>query len=86
MLSPAVMMIEIAIDTMKKDDYMPQWLKESQVKELQSLGDARVQAIGATGLSNDFVVGYELGLAVARTVIAMSPPLVLNGINPKDVL
>lgn len=86
MMSPAVMMIEIALERMVKPDYLPEWLKESQRKELKSAGDTRVQKIGATGLSEDFVLGYELGLATARTVLAMSPALTLKGIKPEDVL
>ena len=86
MLAPAVMFIEQAIDTMKSPDYMPQWLQESQRKELNSLGPARAQKAGASGLTDDFRVGYELGLATARTILAESPLLALNGIKPGDVL
>lgn len=86
MLSPAVMFIESAIDLMKKPDYMPDWLRQSQRKELLGIGDSRAIRAGATGLTGDFLAGYELGLATARVVLAGSPALVLKGINPKDVL
>lgn len=86
MLSPAVMFIESAIDWMKKSDYMPDWLRQSQIKELNSLGDARAKSVGASGLTEDFRVGYELGLATARTILMGSPALRLKGIDPSDVL
>ena len=69
MLSPSVMFIEMGMDGLKK---VPAWLSESQQKELSSFGDSRAQQIGASGLSEDFRKGYELGLATARAVIAMS--------------
>lgn len=83
MLSPSVMMIEAAVDSFKD---LPDWLRESQQKELTSFGDYRAQRLGATGLSGDFRKGYELGLNTARTVLAMSAALVLKGVKPADVL
>jgi hypothetical protein len=86
MLAPAVMFIESAIDWMKKLDYMPDWLKESQQKELNSLGPARAQLAGASGMTEDFSAGYALGLATARMILAGSPLLAMKKINPKDLL
>ena len=86
MLAPAVMFIESAIDTMKSPDYMPEWLQESQLKELNSLGAARAQKVGASGLTDDFRAGYELGLATARTILGGSPLLAVKGIKPSDLL
>jgi hypothetical protein len=83
MLSPSVMMIESAVDSFGN---VPQWLKDSQQKELTSFGDVRAQKLGATGLSDDFRKGYELGLNTARVVLAMSAALVLKGVDPRDVL
>jgi hypothetical protein len=86
MIAPAVMFIEMAIDVMKNPDIMPDWLRDSQRKELASLGPLRAQKAGASGLTDDFRAGYELGLATARVLLAQSAALVLKGVDPKDVL
>lgn len=83
MQSPAVMFIESAAETLKD---VPDWLRKSQLKELESFGDERAQRLGATGVSADFQKGYELGLQTARTIIAGSPTVRLKGISPDDVL
>jgi hypothetical protein len=83
MQSPAAMFIESAADSLKT---VSKWLRESQLKELQSFGDTRAQALGATGVTPDFQKGYELGLQTARTIIAGSPAIMLKGIKPEDVL
>ena len=83
MLSPAVMFIEMAAEGIKK---VPEWIRESQQKELSSFGDGRAQQIGATGLTDDFRKGYELGLQTARSVLAMSGTLITKGVNPSDAL
>ena len=83
MLSPAAMFIESAVDNFKT---VPEWLRKSQLSELQSFGDKRAQDFGASGLSDDFKKGYELGLQTARVIIAGSAALVLKGVNPQDVL
>ena len=83
MQSPAVMFIEAAVDSFKD---VPQWLRESQQKELTSFGDARAQRLGATGLSEDFRKGYELGLDTARAILAMNPTLSMKGIKAADLL
>jgi hypothetical protein len=71
MESPGVMFIEMAQDWLKelKDDPQRAWLFESQQSELTSFGDVRAQQLGATGISEDFRVGYELGLQTMRALI-----------------
>lgn len=67
MISPSVMWIEAAKDMLNG---LSETQKESQQKELTSFGDSRAQQLGATGLSDDFRRGYELGLQTMRVCIA----------------
>lgn len=67
---PAAEYIESAADSYDK---LPQWVQMDQQRELESFGDARAQHFGATGLSDDFRLGYSLGLQVARVLQAMTP-------------
>ena len=83
MLSPAVMFIEAAIDDLKN---VPQFIADSQKRELVSLGAPRAQKAGASGLTPDFTAGYMLGLQTARVILAGSAALVIKGVNSKDVL
>lgn len=83
MLSPAAMQIESAADCLKD---VSTFVRISQLKELRSFGDVRAQAIGATGLSDDFKKGYELGLQTARVVLMMSGQLVQKGVKASDLL
>jgi prophage DNA circulation protein len=83
MLSPAVMFIEAAIEGLKN---IPQFIADSQKRELASLGALRAQQAGASGLTQDFTAGYVLGLQTARTILATSVALVMKGVDPKDVL
>jgi hypothetical protein len=83
MQSPAVMFIESAVDMLKT---VPEWMRQSQLKELHSFGDARAQRLGASGVSVDFQKGYELGLQTARVIIMTSPAVMLKGVKPEDVL
>jgi hypothetical protein len=82
-LSPAVMFIESAIDSLKSADSQ---MLASQAKELNSLGDARAQMVGASGITPDFQAGYKLGLQTARMALRGSPVLVIKGIKPEDLL
>lgn len=82
MTSPSVMFIEMAADRLKT---VPDWLALSQRKELQTFGDYRAKAIGATGVSDDFIRGYELGLSTARVIISMSVAAVVGG-TPDQIL
>lgn len=87
MLSPAAMFIEAAAESLiKKEHAPPEWIQESQLKELHSFGDTRAQELGASGVTKDFEKGYELGLQVARTILFSNPKLILNNIKPEDLL
>lgn len=83
MLSPAVMFIEGAIESLKT---VPDFIAKSQRDELNSLGPVRAQAAGATGLTDDFAAGYMLGLQTARTVLQGSAVLAMKGVKPSDLL
>ena len=80
---PAAQFIESAADSIKSLDA---FVAAGQTKELASFGAVRAKALGASGLSDDFVLGYQLGLQTARVVIATSGALIVKGVNPKDVL
>lgn len=82
MISPSVMFIEMGIDILKS---LPDWLVQSQRKELATMGDYRARQVGASGVTEDFTRGYELGLATARAVIAMSPAAMKGG-DPQNIL
>lgn len=69
MVIPAAEFIEEAADSLATIDT---WAKEDQMKELHGFGDERAIAIGATGLSKDFMIGYELGVQTARVLISMN--------------
>lgn len=86
MQAPAAMFIEAAADQLKKYDITPNWIKQAQRKELTAFGSARAQELKATGLTEDFVIGYELGLETARVILIMNPQLQQSGIDPKDIL
>lgn len=78
MLAPAVMFIEMAADALKRaaqldDDLIETRVRQSQEREIHSFGDVRAQAIGASGLSADFLVGYRLGIETARAVVNNMP-------------
>jgi hypothetical protein len=83
MLIPAAMFIESAADSLPR---LTDFVKTDQLKELASFGDVRAQRIGATGLSEDFKIGYTLGLQVARTLLAQNVTLLMAKINSSDLL
>ncbi|MGH3430886.1 MAG: hypothetical protein ACRDQZ_25510 [Mycobacteriales bacterium] len=85
MQSPSAMFIESAADRLREPGGIS-WLRGSQQKELTSFGDARARELGASGVSDDFRKGYELGLETARVVIRGSMALNLKSVNPDDVL
>lgn len=70
MIAPSTQMIEIASDSLDKVD---DFIRRAQRVELASFGEERAKAIGATGLSEDFQRGYELGLQTARVFLAGNP-------------
>lgn len=73
MQAPNAEQIEMAADNLES---VPQWLRESQLKELDSFGSVSV----------DFQKGYELGLRVARVVISQSMAVIIAKIKPEDIL
>lgn len=83
MVIPAPMNYYTGAELLKRMD--PKW-REIQRRELTTIGDARAREYGATGLSEDFVVGVELGLATARALLAGSPEVILKGGDPKKIL
>lgn len=83
MIAPPAEFIEAAADSLAKMDALT---AAAQARELGSFGDARAQAIGASGLTPDLETGYALGLAVARFVISRSAAIARAGINPDDIL
>lgn len=82
MVAPAVIFIEMGADGLFS---VSEFIRDSQLKELRSFGDVRAQMIGASGLSEDFKRGYELGLATARAVIATSVAAMKGG-DPQSIL
>ena len=85
MLVPNAETIEQAIDSLPA---LPVWMDVDQTKELhEALGADRLVKLGTTvPLSTDLIVGYRLGLATARTVLAGSATLILANVKPEDVL
>lgn len=83
---PAAMFIESTLDGEKKN-VRPDIL-EDQEKELTSaVGADKAKELGIKfPLSEEFILGYFLGLQVARTMIATNVTLRLKGIDPKDIL
>lgn len=75
MISPAVMFIETAANTLKNMDQSDP-IRSSQYHELQSFGNERAKRMGATGLSDDFMLGYTLGIETARVLLKMMPAAV----------
>jgi hypothetical protein len=72
MITPSAELIEQAADSLVR---MTPDERGGQVKELlHGFGEGRAQGMGASGLSDDFVLGFELGLQVARTFISMTLP------------
>ena len=83
MIVPAAMDIESAADSLKN---LPHWIHDDQLKELAAFGDARAKELGASGVSDDFKIGYLLALQTARVMIASSAELATKGADPNKVL
>jgi len=83
MIFPAAMNVYSGADMLKAMD--PKW-REIQRKEFTVIGDARAKEYGASGLTEDFIVGYELGLATARAIIAGSAEVILHGAEADKIL
>lgn len=84
MIIPNAEQIEGAADSLVKGG--PTWGRADQQKELDSFGAERAKTLGASGLSDDFRRGYELGIQAARTVVAGSVIIAIKNIDPRDVL
>lgn len=80
---PAVMFLEMAADMLPK---VAQAVRDDQQQELTEFGDVRAQGLGATGLSKDMRIGYELGLQVARVMLFGNVELAKAGIKAEDLL
>jgi hypothetical protein len=80
---PAAGQLEAAGDELLT---IPDQQREDQLRELAAFGSARAHSIGATGLSTDFEVGYELGLQVARVILRLEPQLIEKGIDASTLL
>lgn len=65
---------------------VPASVMEAQMQELRAFGAVRLQRIGATGLTTDVEVGYELGLQAARVRIADCAAMFRDDVHPGDVL
>lgn len=83
MQAPNCEEIEIAADTFGQVDEL---VRISQVKELETAGEHLAKDLGASGLSKDFKIGYELGLQAARVTLAGNAQLVMRGIDSKTLL
>jgi hypothetical protein len=77
-IAPSVMLIEVAATQLVS---LPPMARASQLRELQNFGEVRARSLGATGLSPDFRLGYELGLQTARMYLSMNPVAVQAGIK-----
>jgi len=72
MTIPSVMFIEAGADSLPTLDPAT---KQAQIKELVSFGDERAKRLGATGLTGDFSIGYQLGIETARAMQSMGAKL-----------
>jgi hypothetical protein len=68
---PAAGFIEIAVDQLKK---IPESQIQAQLAELHEVHGSSLDT------------GYNLGLQVARVMLASNTELALKGINPDDLL
>jgi hypothetical protein len=71
MQAPPAGLIEQAADEIVD---VNQEIRGAQLHELLSFGDQRAKAIGASGVSGDFIRGYELGIQTMRVMISHLPP------------
>jgi len=60
---------------------LPRPVQQDQINELAEFGDQRARAMGASGVTPDFVKGYLLGVQTARVWLSMSPAAVKAGID-----
>ena len=86
MVIPAAMQIEVAADSLKANSQRNLFALEDQRKELETFGESRAQTLGASGISDDFKIGYALGLQTARVMIATNPHVLAAEWPASDVL
>ena len=75
MVIPSAMFIEMGQDLVKTT--LPLILTDQRKELHAALGD---------GATEDLAKGYELGLATARSMLAMSAALAVGKVDPDDVL
>jgi hypothetical protein len=64
---PSVMFLEMAIDTIKKQDSS---IQDKELKEFNSLGPQRKAELVRFMGGNEMAAGYILGLETARVLLA----------------
>jgi hypothetical protein len=85
MIIPNAEVIEETLNAVSKVD--PKWIAD-QVKELAE-SNAYLKSgftLEPSTSSEAFTAGYNLGLQVARTMIAQSAAIAVSSVNPNDVL
>lgn len=70
MTVPEAELIEEAARSLSK---IPVFVRDQQMVELESFGDEEAINLGASGLSEDFKIGYALGLQTARALLSVTP-------------
>lgn len=84
MVIPAAMNIYAGAEGLRK---MDQHWRASQAKELYDAGDGLQKNSGVYPMDMpSFVLGYEIGLATARAMLAGSGEMLRTGCDPEDVL
>jgi hypothetical protein len=86
MIAPADEIIEGAVDQLFQYQNGPgkKWLAEEE-KELRSASGG-FSRIGIKEVTGDVVTAYQLGLEVARRMIAENVQIITKGVNPQEVL
>jgi hypothetical protein len=82
---PAAEQIEGAADSITT---LSDFVRTDQLAELrEAMGADTIKKLGAPlTTSDDFNIGYTLGLQVARTMLSNSAKLAIAGIDPGDLL
>lgn len=83
MTAPSVLLIEMAADVLcsRHQTEGERFIRHSQSRELQTFGDGRAKKLGASGLSDDFKLGYALGMETARMYLQGNPLAVEAGVT-----
>lgn len=83
MIIPAAAQIEAAAAELPS---VPTDALVTQRHELSEFGAERLQELGASGLSQDAMIGYALGLQTARVMIKENVEIQMKGLNPAAIL